>query len=72
MIQFIHMGEVRYIWACQKRLPILNLQYVKTELSYDYDFMHMGRHPEKQQNDSVISINLTVWFLRFDHKLNKF
>ena len=45
MIQSIYMGVVRDIWACQKWLPILNLQYVKTELSYDDDFMHMGRHP---------------------------
>ena len=27
---------------------ILNLQYVKTELSYNADFLHMGRLQQKQ------------------------
>ena len=44
IIQSIHMCVVRYTWACQKLFPILNLQYVKTELSCDADFLHMGRY----------------------------
>ena len=43
-IQFIHMGAIRHTSACYKYFLILNLQYVKTELSYDANFLHMGKH----------------------------
>ena len=33
--QFIHMGVVRHTWICQKKFPILDMQYVKTEMSFD-------------------------------------
>ena len=63
MIQSIHMGLVRHTWVTQ--FSILNLQYVKTGLSYDVDFLFMLRHPKKQQIDSVNSRILTVWSLLF-------
>ena len=48
MTQSIHMSVIKYIWVCRKQFPLLNLQYAKTELSYDVDFLHMGRHTYKQ------------------------
>ena len=45
MIQSINTGVVRHTWVYKKSLGILNLQLVKTELSYDVDFLHMSRHP---------------------------
>ena len=45
MIQSVHTDVVKYNWACQMQLPILDLQYIKAELSYDFDFLHMVRHP---------------------------
>ena len=33
---------------------MLHLQYAKTELSYDADFLNMGRLQQKQQIDTVI------------------
>ena len=70
MIQSIHVGVFRHTWVCQKLFRILKMQYVKTELSYDGDFLHVRRHPEKQQIDLVISGSLTVWFLRFGPKFD--
>ena len=57
------MGLVRHTWVTQ--FSILNLQYVKTGLSYDVDILCMLRHPKQQQIDSVISRILTVWSLLF-------
>ena len=42
MIQSIHMDVVRHKGACLNYCPILNLQYVKTKLSYDADFFACG------------------------------
>ena len=44
MIQSIHMCVVRHTWASQKFFPILSLQYVKTEMRYDADLLHVGIH----------------------------
>ena len=48
-----------FIWLWS-RIPepsksnsILNLKYAETELSYDADFLHMGRIQQKQQIDTV-------------------
>ena len=38
MIKPIQMSVVGHTWACQKKFSIFNLQYVKTELSYDRNF----------------------------------
>lgn len=54
-----HLGKY------QKQFSILNLQYVKTGLSYDVDILCMLRHTKQQQIDSVISRILTVWSLLF-------
>ena len=42
MIQSIHMDVVRHNGACLNYFPMLNLQYVKTKLSYDADFFACG------------------------------
>ena len=44
------------------------MEYVKTELGYDTDFLYIGCI-WKQQIDSVISSSLTVWFLSFGPKI---
>ena len=36
-----------------KSNSILNLKYAETELSYDADFLHMGRIQQKKQIDTV-------------------
>ena len=64
LIHSIHIGVVYLTSACQEWFSILNLEYDKTELSYDTDFLYMGCI-WKQQIDSVISSSLTVWFLWF-------
>ena len=64
LIHSIHIGVVNLTSACKEWFSILNLEYVKTELSYDTDFLYMGCI-WKQQIDSVISSSLTVWFLWF-------
>ena len=38
---------------------MLNQRYSKTGLSYDIDFLHMGRHPQQPRIDSSISNSLT-------------
>ena len=43
LIQFIQMSVVKHTWVFEKQLSILNLQYFKTELSYDSDFLHIVR-----------------------------
>ena len=62
LIQSWHVGVARSTCGCQKQFQISNLQYVKTELLSDADFLDMGRHPLKQQIDSVISSSVTVRF----------
>ena len=52
------MSMVRQTWVFQKEFLILKLQYAKTELSYDVDFVHTGRSWLKQQTDTVISSDL--------------
>ena len=54
----VHLGR-------SKVIPVLNMLYVKTELSYKTDVLHMDRLPKKQQFDLSISSILTAWFLRF-------
>ena len=52
------------------QLPILDLQYVKADLSYDCHFLHMVRHPKKLiQIDSVVWSSLTVQFFSFGPKI---
>ena len=46
------MGVVRHTLAFQKQFSVLNLQYVKTELSYDADFIVYGS----------TSIETTNWY----------
>ena len=41
-IQPIRMGVARHSWACQKEFPSLNLQYIRTNVSYDGDFLLLG------------------------------
>ena len=48
---------------------LLNLQYATTDLSYNTDFSHVYKIPQKQQIDSVIPSSLALWFLIFDHKV---
>ena len=38
LIKFIHMGVLRLTWAFQKYFSISNMQYVKSELSYEAEF----------------------------------
>ena len=57
MIQSFHLGVISHKGLCQKYFPKLNLQYFKTELSYDGNFLHVVKHLWKEQNDSVISSN---------------
>ena len=45
--------------TCQKWFPILDSEYDKTELSYNPDFLHMGRNSKGQQLDKVIPYSLT-------------
>ena len=59
-IQSIHMSVVRHTWAFQKSFPVLIMQYFKTILSYDPDFLNAGRHPLKKQIVSVISNSLVL------------
>lgn len=47
------------------KTSILNLQYVKIELCYDADFLHIRRHLLKRRINSFISSSLKVWFLSF-------
>ena len=42
----------------QNEFSILNLQYPKTELTYDADFLHIARLQQKEQIDTVISSGL--------------
>ena len=58
LIQLVLMSMVRQTWVFQKEFLILKLQYAKTELSYDVDFVHTGRSWLKQQTDTVISSDL--------------
>ena len=44
-IHSIHMDVVRHTGACQKYFRILNLQYGKTKLSYDAEFLFVSKHP---------------------------
>ena len=48
LIQSIHMGVVRPTWAFQKYFSISNLQYIKNQLIYNTDFLHMGRLQHEQ------------------------
>ena len=41
------------------------MQYDKTELSYDVDFLLMDIYSQKQKIDPVILCSLTVWLLSF-------
>ena len=49
LIQFIHIGVVRHTWAFHKKFSVLNMHYVKTELRYDGEFLHVARLQQKQQ-----------------------
>ena len=62
LIQSWYVGVARCTCGCQNQFQISNLQYVKTELLSDTDFLDMGRHPLKQQIDSVISSSVTARF----------
>ena len=44
LIQSIYMVLDRHNWACQKQFPWSKPQYVKSNVSYDTDFLHVGRH----------------------------
>ena len=62
-MEFLHVvrhPQVLHARACQKYFPILNQQYVKTELSYDVEFLHISRHLQEQKIDSIVSSGLTV------------
>ena len=63
MIQPIQMSGEVYL-AMPKVIPYI-LQCVKTELSYNTDFLHTGRHSQKQKI-AAISCSLTVWFLSWE------
>ena len=54
LIQSIYMGIVRHAW--QKKFPVINRHYIKTELSNAAKFLH-------------ILSSQTVWFLNFVPKV---
>ena len=62
LIFYMWLGTLKYIYIIQRYFLILILPHAKTGLSYNIDFLHMGRHPWKQHIDSIVSISLTVWF----------
>ena len=66
LIQPIHVGVIRHIWAFQDEFAISNLQYTKTKLTNVADFLHMDRLQKKEQIDTVISSGLTAWVLTQD------
>ena len=42
------MSVVRHSWTFQKKFSILNLQYARIELSFNADFLRIGKLQQKQ------------------------